>query len=31
MTEQEYEEFKFENDEVAKLVLYMLNHPEKFL
>jgi four helix bundle protein len=27
---KEYDEFKSENDEVAKLVLYMINHPEKF-
>jgi len=25
-----YKEFKYENDEVAKLVLYMINNPEKF-
>ena len=29
--EQEYQELKSDNDEVAKLVLYMINHPEKFL
>ena len=31
LTEQEYLEFKSDNDEVAKLILYMINHPEKFL
>jgi four helix bundle protein len=30
-TEQEYLELKSDNDEVAKLILYMINHPEKFL
>jgi four helix bundle protein len=29
--EVKYQEFTNENDEVAKLVLYMINHPEKFL
>jgi len=29
-TEEEYQEFKSENDEVAKLVLYMINNPDKF-
>jgi len=29
--EQEYQELKSENDEVAKLVLYMINNPDKFL
>jgi len=28
--EQEYHEFKSDNDEVARLVLYMINNPEKF-
>ena len=31
LTEQEYLQFKNDNDEVAKLILYMINHPEKFL
>ena len=26
-----YNELKLENDEVAKLILYMINNPEKFL
>ena len=30
-TEQEHQELKSENDEVAKLVLYMINNPDKFL
>ncbi|TMI74241.1 MAG: four helix bundle protein [Bacteroidetes bacterium] len=30
LSQIEYDEFKSENDEVAKLVLFMLNHPEKF-
>ena len=30
-TDQEYQELKSENDEVAKLVLYMINNPDKFL
>ncbi|HET9745962.1 MAG TPA: four helix bundle protein [Chitinophagaceae bacterium] len=30
-SEQEYKELKLENDEVAKLVLYMINNPDKFL
>jgi four helix bundle protein len=30
LTQEEYHQFKSENDEVAKLVLFMLNHPEKF-
>jgi four helix bundle protein len=29
--EKEYQELKSDNDEIAKLVLYMINHPEKFL
>ena len=29
--EQEYQELKSENDEVAKLVLYMINNPDKFI
>jgi len=28
---QEYQELKSENDEVAKLVLYMINNPDKFI
>ena len=30
LSKDEYDEFKNENDEVAKLVLYMINNPEKF-
>ena len=30
-TDQEYQELKSENDEVAKLVLYMINNPDKFI
>lgn len=30
-SEQECHELKSDNDEVAKLVLYMINHPEKFI
>ncbi len=30
-SEQEYQVLKLENDEVAKLVLYMINNPDKFL
>ena len=30
LTEPEYLEFQSDNDEVAKLILYMINHPEKF-
>src|SRR5689334_13504463 len=30
ITQEEYKELKFENDEVAKLVLYMINNPDKF-
>ena len=30
-SEQEYLELKSGNDEVAKLVLYMINNPDKFL
>ena len=30
LTEIEYRELKSENDEVAKLVLYMINNPGKF-
>ena len=29
--DQEYQELKSENDEVAKLVLYMINNPDKFI
>jgi four helix bundle protein len=28
--QDEYNEFKTENDEVAKLILYMINNPDKF-
>jgi four helix bundle protein len=28
--QEEYDEFKNENDEVAKLIFYMINNPEKF-
>jgi four helix bundle protein len=28
---ESYSELKFENDEVAKLIFYMINNPEKFL
>ena len=28
--EQDYQELKSDNDEVAKLVLYMINNPDKF-
>jgi four helix bundle protein len=28
---ENYQELKNENDEVAKLILYMINNPEKFL
>ena len=31
LLDQEYQELKSENDEVAKLVLYMINNPDKFL
>ncbi|MBS1621300.1 MAG: four helix bundle protein [Bacteroidetes bacterium] len=30
LSKNEYDEFKNENDDVAKLVLYMINNPEKF-
>jgi four helix bundle protein len=30
VTKDEYNELKFENDEVAKLLLYMINNPDKF-
>jgi len=30
-TDEEYQELKSENDEVAKLVLYMINNPDKFI
>jgi four helix bundle protein len=28
---ESYSELKFENDEVAKLIFYMINNPDKFL
>lgn len=31
ITDELYQELKTENDEVAKLVLYMINNPDKFL
>ena len=31
ISEQEYKELKLENDEVAKLVLYMINNPDEFV
>jgi four helix bundle protein len=31
ITEEEYIELKADNDEVAKLVLYMINNPNKFI
>lgn len=31
LANEEYTDLKNDNDEVAKLVLYMINHPEKFL
>ena len=31
LTEKEYLQFRCDNDEVAKLILYMINHPDKFL
>ena len=30
-TKEFYDELKLQNDEVAKLVFYMINNPEKFL
>ena len=30
LSDQEYPEFTSDNDEVAKLILYMINNPEKF-
>ena len=30
-TNETYIELKSDNDEIAKLVLYMINHPDKFL
>jgi len=30
-SEEEYHELKSDNDQVAKLILYMINNPDKFL
>ena len=30
LIEQDYQEVKSDNDEVAKLILYMINNPDKF-
>jgi four helix bundle protein len=30
INQKEYDELKNENDEIAKLLLYMINHPDKF-
>jgi len=31
ISEKQYQELKFENDEVAKSILYMINHPDRFI